>query len=492
MSNDTTYSLVLALHPPQTEYQVESRKLSPQTAKVSPIILTLIEGISSNYANFLQDKFERCLVKFSFSSKNGVVFLSASDERIKTVFHEQYKNEPLTIIPREDVESSGLKDMKTALASEYIKEEAFKHFQTNDVVYFDSFAYAIYQAGIEDDLELTVDITRRIIVGAGGLTTGSLRFPHLLGSLYEEFKDTRKSDKKKICIVGPGMNEDPEFPSSPQLSELCSLFPNAEFLVLDNDKTAIRTLTEQVRKGFLVYDSLMLRMRTIKVEGLGIESFQNYPKKYIEVFDAIKSGFADKAKLPPDAKSMLNGIGPIQPLIFGVDPKKIRISEFDITSSQFKDEDNNKFDIVVATMSIWLAIKHVKNPQHNHFSTFAKFLSILKQGGKLYIDQASTRFLDELYGMEGKKLGIRYIESLLGNRLVFNEIPLTDFISESQGEYDVVPNLTICKTKQYVPEDVQTSSITVITRTSDKVECSKEEKTGIQLDLIKLLKSIKK
>src|ERR1700733_4483932 len=68
-----------------------------------------------------------------------------------------------------------------------------------------------------------------------GQLTGTLRFPHMLKYFFDDLENQRKADDTKVCIVGPGMWKDWNgVPTSFQFVEVLSLFPKAQFLLLDN------------------------------------------------------------------------------------------------------------------------------------------------------------------------------------------------------------------------------------------------------------------
>lgn len=175
------------------------------------------------------------------------------------------------------------------------------------------------------------------------------------------------------------------------------------------------------------YDSLSLRGYTIEDIGGKKNPFYVADDGYQAAFTEMKNNLAAKAIAPRNAREMLDGVGEVKPLTLVLNPGQVEVREFDILTSDF--HDGEQFDIMVATMSIVNALARDldKTPAANHFEALAKFLLALNEKGALYIDSKVMMAIKEKVGQEGFALGIRYLETLLGNELRVEEVSLPSF-----------------------------------------------------------------
>ena len=211
-----------------------------------------------------------------------------------------------------------------------------------------------------------------------GLTTAQMRYPHLLNHLSERFKEKGPSN---ICIMGPGLlEEEGARPVCPQAAELFSLFPEAKFLLVDKDDHLLETLKKQYQiQQTAVYDPTMLRLYAANSP----TNTQRAPEKYQPLMSRMKKAMGGQAR-NRDAKKMMLGIGPAQPLLLKLDSKKIELRRFDFLADQFKEGE--KFDSIVATMSLSYAYEEVIDKPAPFFALLGNCLSALKEGGVLYMD----------------------------------------------------------------------------------------------------------
>ena len=470
---------------------ISRRNLSPADAQISSLILTYLESISRDYLYFLGKKFKStAFAQLSFSHNKGVVFNYYSDVRLKTLFEQNASSSFAVTIPRKQAKKLGFSDIKKHDVTEAIRQEAREKYKEEKVFFFDPCAYLLFQSGLTQPVTVNLEIQgREALSEGGGLTTGFLRFPHLLFDLTERYNQLRKSDQTKICLVGPGLNEEKNSPPCiPQFVEIHSIFPNAEYLLLDNNSQAITLMNQQFKFcKFAAYDPSRIKLLTSKANGNSLYA----PEKYQKLFQEMKNSFVDRAfGSPVDIKKMLYNEGSTNRVMLKVNPDRVQIQEFDITNSQFNETEKG-FDVIVATMSITIAFSTQisQNPKWNFIEEMAKFLKALKENGSLYVDSTiKIIFKDTInnIGNSKKALAIQYFESLLGNKLTLDEIPLADFIPGTQGISGVIDNQTINEKNQ----NVTTSSILVMTRTSEKVEYSKEIKEEIQLKLSKMFDNL--
>lgn len=457
---------------------IRTKALSPPTAKITPQILFLIEDLCKDYIFSLGKMFtELVKVRMCLSLKKGISF---DNKKIQANYDEKTKG-PAFAMPK----TPEIQHLMKRNVSVQDRTEAYADLGTKQVAFIDPGAFLLWKAGLKNPLTIDVEMTGfwRTSQG-GGLTTGFLRFPHMLGDLADRFKDKREQ-QAKICIVGPGLfTPEKGVPSCPQFVELFSLFPKSDFLMLDNDKPTLDRMENQFHKcKFAAYDPSMLRIYTTKIE----ENNRYAPPKYQALFQEMKATFADNALANPKVKEMLAGIGPLQPLMLKVDPDKINLREFDILTSTPEEKDKGTFDIVVATMSILLNFDNFdETGSTNPIFILQKFLELLSENGSLYLDSCLIDTLFETYGEKNMGLGIRYLEQVLGNQLSFEEVSLSDFSPNSVGKYATFLNFSLNIGPNSMP-NVSTSSINVVTRTGTKVEAiSEEERAELRQKLLEM------
>jgi len=258
---------------------------------------------------------------------------------------------------------------------------------------------------------------------AGGLSTGYLRFPHLLVGIASDIdKNKRLSQDLNVCIVGPGIREGAHLCECPQLVELRAMMPKAHYLLLDNDKKLLELLGKAIgRQKLLAYDPTMLRGRT-----LGNHTNPFLAKEpLLSVLNDLKPVLANQTPVPKEPLQLLKGMGESKEILVKIDPNRIELRDFDIRSSQFKETDKGQFDVVVATMSITNTFceQRKTNTALDCFQQVGKFLELLRPGGVFYADAVLFEFLLK-HGEEGIELGHEYLEAIVGNRLEVVTWPL--------------------------------------------------------------------
>lgn len=453
------------------DLEVSKKSLTPLDAKVSPFVLSLLESIARDYVFSEREHLKgEIKARLSMSLKNGIQFNSCSDPKIVEICKEPQGN----AVTKEDAEKYGLTHLKRAEPTAEMIKDANRHFQGREVIFIDPWAYQLFQNEVNDPLQIDLEVPKVFRIDlAAGQTTSPLRFPHLLKDLNMRYKRGREDPNLKICIAGPGLNEHKGFlPTSPQFVEIFSLFPNAQFLLLDNDKHAIEVLKQQFNTFKIAsYDPCMLRLRTTD------SSSYLSKKEYQKVFSIMKENLASRAKKPPNAGDMLAGKGPFTSLVVNIADNKIEVRDFDINTAQFKDED--KFDVIVATLSIINALNHQLETSKfcNPYPVLKKFINSLRERGSLYIDVK----LFESFIAPHRDLIIKCLEGSIGNRLRIEEIPLSDF-QPTAGISGTITSIRIPILDNNLkgPTDISTHDLIAIIRTSEKVDMKKEELAALE------------
>lgn len=471
---------------------ISMKALKPKDASIPSIILRYLEAFSKDYVHHLRKEFNKDVtIKTFFSLENGLQYES-NDEKVKEVFNiifqEQMENSAV-LAEHEAIESKLTHLKRNNFVTEEIKQKAIEGLKAKnvladgeEVIYLDRVAFSLWKEGIREPIAVNLEICAQEAMGKGfGLTTGSMRYPHLLLDLSERFKDKTKRDQTQICIVGPGLLEEEHAPlMCPQFTELLSIFPHANFLLLDNNKKALEAMQKQFcEKNFITFDPFMMRVYTFN------DSTKNpffAPQKYQLCFQNMKENLEEKAISKAMAKGILNNTSKINYILLKTNPKKIKVREFDINTAEFAPEEKGLFDVIVATMSLSIVLQEelIKNPHYNSFNQIAKFLEALKVNGSLYLDSGIFEIFKKNYTPEGLVLGIQYLESILGNRLTMHEIPLSDFMNV-EGPFGVIPSCSLRFAEKHdLGQTLTTCSLTVITRSTEKVQMSKKKKQEIK------------
>ncbi len=416
--------------------------------------ISILENISRDFVFNLGDDFKRSVsATIRCSLKDGVKIIKSSDKRLQTIF-ENNLGQMNVAIPRNEAMMAGLTQLKQITATPEQQKQAAQQFGKQPVLFFDPAAFMLYREGMKDSVTVDLKIEGRNTVGKGGcLTTGSLRFPHLLKDIAVRFSELRKSDTAKVCIVGPGLHTPQKgTPTCPQFVELLGLFPKAEFLLLDNDDEALKKMQLQYKTlKFAAYDPLVYRMSTMDIK----ENKHLAPASYQPVLGEIGEQWGKIAKYPKNADQMLKGFGKLEQLLLNVSPEKIHLRSFEINSSEFKGEEKKIFDVVVATMSIILAMR--ENPE-KPLDILCKHLSILKENGSFYSDSV---LIHEILKLDSEM--IQSLEEKLDSKLVIEEIPMSDYLKGETGSIATIPNPSREDSLDRMC-DITTASITVITR----------------------------
>lgn len=380
-----------------------------------------------------------------------------------------------------------MQEVKRNLPSEEVRLQGEQQLPGQPLAFFDPTAAALWQAKIQAPVQIDLEVgCYQVTQAPGGLTTANLRFPHLLKDLSLKFSNEQKGEGMSIGIVGPGLSEAKDTLSScPQFVEIYGLFPKAHYLLLDRDKRALSVLIGQLHDcQFTAYDPLMLKTYLFS------EKYQ-ISSVYQKTFRDINSTLGELAIEPKNAKEMLQGHGQIDSLTVKVDPKNVDLREFEINASQFEEQDKAQFDVLVATLSISAAVdSQSSRTLLTKLETLGKFLELLKPNGALYIDALfTTKFLLGPYGEEGMKLGLKYLESCLGNRLKNDEIPLSDFQTQMTNIIGTLNSLDLSSVKTGKTGTASTAALTVITRLPEKVISTPEEREALKQQVLALPQS---
>ena len=462
---------------------VVSKTLSPSNAAVNRFVLFLLESLSREYffslmkTDALGPETKPLSVKLSMSAREGVVINECSDPSFETVLKGECDPFAVAVSASEAAKLDLTKQVRVQTApSDHNKMEARKQLGNKECCFFDPFAYELFHEKVIETVRIELDARRYLMSGPGmGLTTAPMRYPHLLKHLFERFKEKGPSN---ICIMGPGLLEEKGArPMCPQVAELFALFPEAKFLIVDKDDHLLETLVTQYQiQQTAVYDPTMLRLYSANSSA----NTQRAPEKYQPLMSEMKKAMGGRAR-NRDAKKMMLGIGPIKPLLLKLESKKIELRRLDFLTDQFKEEE--KFDSIVATMSLVRVYEEVKGKPAPFFALLGRCLSALKEGGVLYMD---FFIVSRSIGKEKMKLVIDYLERAVGNRLKVEEIPLSDFLPEAQGDQSNIVSITLENSKLLERgfPTVSTSSLTAFTRTAEKIKGEKLSEDQLRDSLI--------
>lgn len=450
---------------------------------IGKAVVMLAESIAKDHVYHLGEEFRgAALARITFSVERGIVFESCTDPRLQECY---FRNSQHVIpMPKSMAPSSVHQIDSTPELLDHVPPNLSK-----DVVFVDATAVLLHEQGLDKPQTVELEIVPFIPLTKGrGLTTSSLRFPHLLLDLLKRLEQGQLAPDSSVCIIGPGLMEyeDPNIlPACPQFAELLAMIPGGKFTLLDINKPSLQLLSRQYARNFTAYDPMAFRSYTLE-SGVGefVES-----SEYQKLFEVMRGNFAQLAVAPNNATEMLKGIGPLQPLFLRVDSNQLALRVFDITKSSFKKED--QFDVMVATMSIVNAYQDEmsENPHMNYFGKLTKFLEALKVGGTLYLDSVMIQYLLDVAGREGFDLGIQYLEAMIGNRLQLEKISFEGFKEGATGALNTITALSM-----YPPKGIDrqaysttTSDLWAITRTNEQVDPA--QKGQIALQLLQLLRS---
>ncbi len=493
------YSLDFAIIPRQApspaELKLMAKSLSPLKPKsnIPSIVLEWLESMASDYVRAIgkTERFTATAV-VTFSREQGIQFHSCSDDKIKAIFERKPKE--CHLISTKEAYQLGIGNLKQIEPTEQQKEEA-KKFGKKKVFYMDLQAFKLFEAGVKEPVRIALEVNGLIASETGGgQTTGVLRFPHL----YRDLEKHYGTDLLNICIVGPGIqcefmtspktNQQLPILSTPQVAELFALRPNSQFLLLDNDPVILGVLKDILTERIMTYNPFLLVQQMSKS---GQNAHAAAPQHYQELFRKMAHTIKTKALLPKKAREALEGKTETDTVLLKIEPEKYAVRQFDILTSIFNPQDQGKFDVVLATMSISVALakKVSEGSTGDYFGILGKFLSLLKEGGSLYIDSVTLSLFLEIFDEKGMRMGMHYLESLIGNRLSIEIIPLSDFLPQHQGLQGIISNAS----RQNPEAKVTSSDVTRITRQREKVVMTSEEKEAIRsayLQLIALQKQI--
>lgn len=481
--SDPTYSLIYwthdenrkALLKPENEpdeLRLASQSISPKGAKIHPFVQNTTEKLCRDYLFNLGEKFcSGVNAKITFSVQKGLEIQSCTEPGFS-----HYVNELISgfqaVMPASQARDLVARKVRRVSPSKENLQQAREQFGSLPLVFFDVLAYQMLRHGVQRPQRINLSFRCQRFGSKGrGLTTGPLRWAHIYQDIWTKIpKDVRESADTSLCLVGPGLEDHLEktMPSCCQFAELRTLFPKAQCLLLDNSPKLITALSDQLGKGFTIYDPTSLIMRSILPKMIA-------PKHYQPLLLAMRQVMAANSVLP-GAQQMLKGVAPIKPLLLKTSAKPVEIREFDINTSAFKESESKSFDVMVATLSIVNAMMAAfeKDKSYDQAPVFVKFLAALKETGTLYIDLLLSEIMFGHDKVPKKdEPALQYLEALLGSRLSIRKIPITDFLPSTQGDMTTL-DVVSCQGK-HLSSTVPTQSAFAITRIGEKVEASSEE-----------------
>lgn len=439
---------------------ISSSSLVPSDAKINATVMTIIEGISRDIVFQLKKDFkENITLRITVSQNEGVVI---DNERLSKLFHDNIKG-VCAAVPTRLVKSAGLSHLKRVEVSDADKTR-YEAQMGQPCTFFDTASLMLFQAGVKRPETVEVELSGFQGLGkGGGLTTAAFRFPHMYLDMFKRFGDKRKEDLK-VCIVGPGLHRPGgKLGYCSQFVELKAMFPNARFLLLDNDASAIEYLDGQYKKmKAAAYDPLVARMLTFQFD----DNPYRAPEKFQPMLAEMKAEMAACAKFPPNAKEMLDGYGGIKTMMLGVDSEKIELREFDINTSAF--ESGEKFDVMVATMSICLAL--AKGRVENMKAVMQKYIDALSINGSLYIDAAlMDQILMPALDCDSPDEVMAILAERSGVKLEIDRVGLEEYLPSTVGDAGTLPNPNIAAASKDDKkiESITTHTVYVITNKGD-------------------------
>lgn len=461
---------------------------NPPKAKISTELCKVVYEVSLSYVFANRDNFklgDRGLsAHLSFAPNTGINVVSTNDGSLKTLF-EKMSTEAVPFSPSEAKEQN-IFDLLRKKPTEEARVEAQKT-KGKRAVFFEPITVRLWNGGVRtsEEIKLNIQVLKATSEG-GGLTTGHLRFPHMLQGIAIELqkKGRLESMDLKVCIVGPGFKEEGRLGYCPQLVELRSIMPNAEYLLLDNDKKAVALMEKAfIKQQMISYDPTMLRSRTTILPNM--KNPYLVPEPLLSFLNDMKSALAEQVIAPKNAKAMMKGEGNLEEVVVKLDSRKIELREFDICSSEFKDSDKGQFDVVVATMSLSIVYKEEKGKITllDNFKRLARFVELLKPEGFLYVDTLLLESLRSQYGKTNLELGLEYLGAVIGCQLMIYYIPLSNV---DPGSKEIFGSFPDCNYKSEM-RTISTSGVDCIKRTSEKLETSPERLAEITAKLERLV-----
>lgn len=460
-----------------TQQDIEPKNATPSPALVKYVTLVAREYVFANREDPLFKQLSHIKGRVSFDTRTGLTLRDFNDKRIEEFFLSQRKEG--VNIPMEEARAKNLLDFCR-----------FKSPKVKKSICVDALTWKFWNEGVKiEEFDFRIILTKATSVG-GGLTTGNMRFPHLLLAICNFLYQAGRVESMdlQVCIIGPGFNPGERLSECPQLVELRAIMPDAHYLLLDNDKTALESMNKALKQvGLLSYDPAMLRSRTLVLRDQ--PNPWKAPEPLFSILDALKLVLKDQVVSPKNALPMLKGEGKIEEMVVKVDPAKIDLREFDILASEFTDKEKGKFDVIVATMSLSLVVnlKTEKRTALDDFKLVAKFIAPLRTNGVLYIDSHLGELFDRSYGQEGVQLGHQYLEAVTGFKLNVVLYPLSKVEPTIKSLTGNFLNVS-CKGE---PRSITTAAIECLQLTNVKVETTSEKLAEIVAQLEKLTRNDK-
>ncbi|WP_420420847.1 hypothetical protein [Simkania sp.] len=457
--------------------QIVNSTVSPE---INEQVVDWTKSLAKDHVFLLGQEFQKpAHARITFSVEHGVVFEDCDDPHLREIYLTNSRQ--VAVVPKSFADKHVCQIEPTPEMIESARAQT-----SEEVVFVDGISLALHMQGVTRPETVNLEIVPFIPLNKGrGLTTSSLRFPHMLLDLLKRQEQGKLTDDSSVCVVGPGLleYEDPSvLPTCPQVAELLALFPQGNFTLLDRDKRALTLMAKQCAKNFMTYDTAAYRAYTMK----DLPEFVENPE-YQRLFEEMKRNFSQLTIAPSNADEMLDGFGGLKPLVLRVQKEQMAFRAFDITKSSFRTGE--QFDVIVATLSIVNAHEQEidKNPHGNHFGKLTKFLEALKVGGTLYLDASMIQRLVKVAGPEGFELGMKYLEASIGNRLEIEEVPLSSFKNDVKGSVNTISALSQHHPKGFSEHIylTTTSTLWAITRSEEMVDPA--QKGPVALQLLQLL-----
>ncbi|QVL57540.1 MAG: hypothetical protein KFB93_00235 [Simkaniaceae bacterium] len=177
-------------------------------ADLHPLQVRFIEDIAKDYifhsAQESKDPPSPLTARVSLSIERGLEFENCSHAGFQEKMTVQFQQ--ALPLPREKVR--GLDTVHKIQPTEEMIRQLPDHMNQDDLEYLDVVSISLLKQGVTHPV--TVDLEVRGFVPANkgkGLTTGHLRFPHMLLAMRERLLSGAHPAAPTVCIVGPGLFE---------------------------------------------------------------------------------------------------------------------------------------------------------------------------------------------------------------------------------------------------------------------------------------------
>jgi hypothetical protein len=431
---------------------VADQRITPKDAKIHIYLLNLITSLAKHYV-FEQKKaicsFETTI---TFSTRNGVTFSLNTDLRLIDVFH-QIKGTPVEL-PLVKETQTIYDNVKQVFHPK--KYTAYPQaVPSTTMFYVDEVALGLVYHGVDTPTQIRVSVQAQQAIPAEAKLSASIRFPHLMHTVMERYSQTTP----KICLIDARIAAG----KCPLFVEFRALFKKSPITLFSESECTIKALSLIKTSGIAFYDISTLRARLISLTDE--DSLTPTPVKYAPWLEQMRDGLIELAKDPSD-KRMIQGTGPVKPLMLANEAEKMEIHLINASSPEFTDTDKKSFDIVVGIFSLSTTLGEtlITTSNFDPVLFMQKYLELLKDEGTLYVD---AMLYDDHYQ---DPLIWKTLEERLNTTFIIEEIPFTDFLPTAIGKQANIPLLTRENIRNLLKNDGSPRTVSTVYLTSIRRE----------------------